>query len=403
MLTTDQKHSIGGFCDPQYLSVKKAFEENFISRGEIGASVSLMQGDKVVVDLWGGYLDADKSRPWEKDSLCTVWSLGKAVTAICALQLIEKNLMELDKPVADYWPEFASNGKSDITVRHLLSHRAGLPALQEPPPNRIWQNNALFIEMLGRQKAWWPAGEKHGYHVHTFASLVGELVKRISGQSLSDYCQENIAEPLGIDFYFSNDQHIDIKIADNIWEMLAAKDKSKTVNSAVSIPEDKDTRRQRLSYMPSLDFSEHHGINSRAWRSAEFPSTASHSNARSLARVFGALANNGIYIDPDGRTRELLQAETISMARQIEANDIDATIGKPTRFGLGFMLTSPERPWGPNPNCFGHYGNNGLLGFADPDAKIGFAYTMNRQGRAWRDPRNIALVDAVYENIEHRE
>lgn len=388
--------SVTGFCDDQYSAVKRAFEENFLSRDEVGASISIVCGDKVVVDLWGGHLDAAKTRLWEQSSLCSVWSLGKAVAALCALQLVDKNLIELDCPVADYWPEFSENGKNDITVRHLLSHRAGLPALQELPPNRIWQDNARFVEMLAKQKAWWPAGERHGYHVHTFASLVGELVRRVSGQSLSEYCQENIADPLGIDFFFSNDKFVDKRIADNIWEALSDNNDSKENLTEFNIPEDDQLRRQLLTYMPALDFDKNYGINSRAWRAADFPSTSSHSNGRSLARIFGMLANNGIYRDKSGETRSLLGAQTIRLARQIESNGVDATIGKPSRFGLGFMLTSPERPWGPNLNCFGHYGNNGLLGFADPDANIGFAYAMNRQGRAWRDPRNIALVDALY-------
>jgi CubicO group peptidase (beta-lactamase class C family) len=396
MFNKESQNSVAGFCDEQFFAVKKAFEENFSSREEVGASISVVYNDKIVVDLWGGHLDAEKKRPWAETSLCTVWSLGKAVTALCALQLVDKNLIELDNPVADYWPEFSNNDKNDITVRHLLSHRAGLPALQELPPSRIWQDNARFVEMLAKQKAWWPAGERHGYHVHTFASLVGELVRRVSGQPLSEYCQENVAEPLGIDFYFSNDELVDERIADNIWAALNDDNKAKNNLPEFDIPKDDQRRRQLFTYMPSLDFDKNHGINSRAWRAANFPSTSSHSNARSLARIFGVLANDGVYLDRNGETRSLLRAQTILAARQIEANDIDATIGKPTRFGLGFMLTSPERPWGPNPGCFGHYGNNGLLGFADPDANIGFAYTMNRQGRAWRDPRNIALVDALY-------
>ena len=396
MLSSESENSVGGFCDEQYSAVQRAFEENFLSRDEIGASVSIVCNNKVMVDLWGGHLDARKNRLWEADSLCSVWSLGKAVTALCALQLVEKNLIELDRPVADYWPEFSNNGKHDITVRHLLSHRAGLPALQELPPKRLWQDNERFVKMLADQKAWWPAGERHGYHVHTFASLVGELVKRVSGQNLNDYCQENVAKPLGIDFYFSNEKYIDDRIADNVWDALRVSGDANKDVPEPDIPEDEQLRRQLFTYMPSLDFDKDYGINSRAWRAADFPSTSAHSNARSLARIFGVLANDGIYNDKHGETRSLLRAETILMARQIESNDIDATIGKATRFGLGFMLTSPERPWGPNPHCFGHYGNNGLLGFSDPDANIGFSYTMNHQGRAWRDPRNIALVDALY-------
>lgn len=390
--------SVSGYCHPGFQSIRDVFAENFATRDDVGAAFALTYKGEFVVDLWGGFLDEAKTIPWPEDGLCTVWSLGKAVSAICALQLVERGLIELDGSVADYWPEFGCEGKSSITVRHLLSHQAGLPALQQIPPNDIWTDSRRFVKMLERQKPWWPSGTRHGYHVHTFATLVGELVRRVSGQSLTAYSNENISRPLGVEFYFSNEASIDNRIADNFWGVL--KNRPDLPINTADLPEDPDQRRRLLSYMPALSMDGELSINSRAWRGAQFPSTASQSNARSLSRIFGVLANGGCYVDASGKDSQLLKPDTIKAAYQIQVDGIDATIEKSTRFGLGFMLTSPQRPWGPNPHCFGHYGNNGLLGFADPDANLGFAYTMNNQGRAWRDPRNIALVDAVYSCLE---
>ena len=386
---------IDGFCDPKFTAIESAFANNFAQQGEIGAAVSVYQNNQKVVDLWAGHMDPQQQRPLSQQTLFTVWSLGKAVAALCVLRLIDAGKLDLHDPVAKHWPEFAQSGKAKITVAALLSHRAGLVAVDTTLDQRAWANWPSYVRALEQQRPWWPNAERHGYHVHTYGFLLGELLHRVDGRTIAQYLQDEISQPLGIDFYYGVDDSALARCADNI-PYIPPADQAPAVIDPVDVDTlSADERMRYLTYNnPAFSNEGEFGINSRAWRLAMFPSTNPQSDARSVAKIFSALANDG---QIDGI--RLLSPELIEQAIAIHADGIDAVMSRPTRFGLGFMLTMPERALGPNPRTFGHYGNAGLLGFADPDAKLSFCYTMNKQGRAWRDPRNIALVDALYASV----
>lgn len=388
--------TINGFCDPKFAAIESAFSQNFLDHGEVGAAVSVYQHNQKVVDLWAGHLDAQQQRPLSQQTLFTVWSLGKAVAALCVLRLVDAGKLQLDDTVAKHWPEFAQNGKAAITVAELLSHRAGLVAVDTPLPAGAWANWPLYVRALEQQKPWWLSGERHGYHVHTYGFLLGELLQRVDGRSIAQYLQDEICQPLDIDFFYGVPDSALGRIADNIPYIGPTQAATAAIDPSNLAALSDEQRMVDLTYNnPAFSDEGEFSLNSTRWRQAMFPSTSGQSDARSTAKIFSALANGG---EIDGV--QLLSPELIEQAIAISADGTDAVMSRPTRFGLGFMLTLPQRPLGPNPRTFGHYGNAGLLGFADPDANLSFCYTMNKQGRAWRDPRNIALVDALYDSVK---
>ncbi|HZQ38556.1 MAG TPA: serine hydrolase domain-containing protein [Dehalococcoidia bacterium] len=388
---------IGGFCEPRFARVETAFRENLIQRGDVGAAVAVTLAGKPVVDLWGGWLDERHERPWQSDSIVNVWSVGKAVAALCLLQQVERGRIELDAPVARYWPEFGQAGKDTLPVRFLLSHQAGLPAIAKPlPPGANLLSWETMTGALAEQPPWWEPGSRFGYHTNTFGFLVGELLRRVDGRRIGAYVREELGAAHGIDLLIGFGAEEDQRVA----EWIPYRAEPGEVSQRPWLERDPATLSgvelaRVLAYRNPPPHPDG-GVNSRLWRAAEYPSTNPHSNARALARLFGGLACGGT-ID----RRPLLATEIIAQANTIQADGEDAILGRPNRFGLGFQLTIPGvRPLGPGPHAFGHYGNGAVLGFADPDAGLGFGFVCNRAGRSWRDPRNIALVDAVYASLD---
>jgi CubicO group peptidase (beta-lactamase class C family) len=207
---------IEGTCDPKFNRVKDMFAENFEKRGEVGAAAAVMLDGKSVVDIWAGHADRDKTRPWTRDTLVNVYSTTKGVTAICAHSLADKGLLDIDAPVAKYWPEFAQAGKDKMPVRYLLSHRAGMAAVRKP-----LDDDALFkwdkmTTALAEQEPWWEPGTKHGYHALTFGYLVGEVIRRITGKTPGTYLRDELAGPLGLDLHIGLDAKNDARTGDMI-------------------------------------------------------------------------------------------------------------------------------------------------------------------------------------------
>ena len=333
-----------------------------------------------MVDLWGGHLDHSRSREWQPDTLVNVFSIGKAVTATCAHHLVERGLLDLDRPVADYWPEFAPAGKQDIPVHMLLSHRAGLPAIRDRLPEGAVFDWSAMTTALERQEPWWPPGSAHGYHVNTFGFLVGEVIRRVTGSTVGEYLQKHLARPLGLEFYFGLPAALESRVAPFL-----------SYGAAPPLGDPEGDERALMvahAYGNPSTLSGLGVVNTRRWREAEVPSTNGHSNARSVARLMGALARNAI-----------LGIETLARATQEHSHGEDLVLARPSRFGLGFQLTQPERPLGPSPRAFGHFGAGGSVGFADPDRRIGFGYTMGEMGPRWQNPKNRRLIDAVYAGI----
>ena len=378
---------IRGHCDARFAAVREAFTENFVSRGDVGASVAVYLDGKAVVDLWGGYADADRSQPWERDTIVNVMSTTKGMAAICALRLVEAGLLDLDAPVATYWPEFAKAGKDRVLVRHVLNHRAGLPAVRRPLSVEHWWDWEGMVREMEAQATWWPPGTRHGYHTYTFGWLVGELVRRVAGESLGSYFRRAVAGPLGVDFHVGLESADLPRVADALRPPPLPRGARSTIAEGLADPESMQAKSlNNPPWKVSL-------VNRQEWRRAEIPSANGHGNARALARVYGGLAQGGTL---DGVT--VLSPEAIQRAASVESEGMDAILGTPTRYGLGFQLNGAKGSYGPNTGAFGHGGMGGSLGFADPQAGLGFGYAMNQYllPSSAGDPRQRALIEALY-------
>jgi len=376
--------SIDGFCDARFSTLREAFAQNFASRGEPGAAIALCVGGRVVADLWGGWRDGTRTQPWQRDTLVNFFSVSKALCTIVALRLVERGAVALDAPVALVWPRFAQAGKSAITLRQILSHRAGLPAIGETLPEGAALDWTRMTEALAHQEPWWEPGAAHGYHVNTFGFLVGEIVRRVTGRTIGTVLREDIAGPLGADIHIGLAAREHHRVAEFLWPKAPA---------TAGMPTE-DERMRFNAYWNPPGISGGGWVNRPEWRLAEVPSTNGHGTARGVARVYAALAAGGTL---DGV--RILASETLDEATVEHSCGHDLINLRPSRFGLGFQLTQPERPLGPNPGAFGHFGAGGSLGFCDPQAGVAFGYVSNDMGPRWQNPRNKALLDAIYGSL----
>jgi len=381
---------VGGECARRFARVREAFEASFAT-GEVGAAVAVTLGAELVVDLWGGWRDGARSQPWQRDTLANVYSTTKGITAICANRLVDAGKLDLDAPVAEYWPEFAQAGKERIPVRWLLCHKAGVPALRKPIDVSAFYDWKRITSALAAEAPFWEPGTAHGYHAITYGFLVGEVLRRIDGRSLGAYFREELAGPLGIDFHVGCGPELDSRIA----EILPAPPSPPGVpNPFTAAARNPESLVGRVFANPSLGPG---AVNTRAWRAAELPAGNGHGDARGLARLYGALATGGVL---DGV--RVLSREQIARANTEQAFGPDQVLAPlHSRFGLGFMLTQPMIPFGPNPRSFGHPGAGGSIAFADPDTGLGFAYVMNQmQLGLGGDARGFRLVAEVYEALK---
>jgi CubicO group peptidase (beta-lactamase class C family) len=392
---SSESPEVQGRCEPAFESLRRALAEVIETGAEVGAALAVHVGKQPVVDLWAGHADSARTRPWDEHTIVNLYSVGKAVTAVCALRLVEGGALDLDSPVSRYWPEFAQAGKRHLPVRYLLTHQAALPAVFRPlPPGAVLQWDVM-TEALAAQEPWWEPGAGHGYHVNTYGFLIGEVVRRITGKSLGSYLRDEIAGPAGIDFFIGFGPELDARCADVIPprpgpDMEEARGLFEGDLAALA-----GLQRMRLgAYRNPPELSGLGVINSREWRAAEVPSTNGHGNARAVARLYAALAGDG---ELDGI--HILSPATIEMAMAEQVYGEDIVLQRPTRFGLGFQLTMPERQLGPGPRSFGHFGAGGSLGFADPDAHVAFAYAMNQGRGGWQHKHVRHLIDLVYEAL----
>jgi CubicO group peptidase (beta-lactamase class C family) len=383
---------VRGHCDPRFTRVRDAFAEILVSGAEVGAALAVCLDTRPVIDLWGGHADAARARPWERDTLVNLYSVGKAVSAVCALRLVEAGRLDLETPVARYWPEFAQANKGDIPVRWILTHQVALPAIARPLPSGAWRHWDVMTEALAAQAPWWEPGAGHGYHVNMQGFLVGELVRRITGTTYGTYLRESLAGPAGLDFFVGLTPALEARCAELVPRPASAEDAALRQALSADPATLSGLALMRVNaYRNPPEVSGTGVVNTHAWRAAEVPSTNGHGTARGVARLYAALAGDGTL---DGA--RILAPELIARACAPAADGDDIVLGRPTRFGLGFQLTMAERPLGPNPRAFGHFGAGGSLGFADPDAHVAFGYAMN-QGRAgWQHKHVRHLIDLVY-------
>jgi CubicO group peptidase (beta-lactamase class C family) len=366
---------VEGICEARFENVRTEFARNFTERGERGGAVAIWHRGAAVVDLWGGWSDVERTKAWQRDTLVNVFSVSKAMCAIACMWMVDRKLIDLDRAVAQYWPAFAANGKADVTVRQLLSHQAGLPAIRKPLPDGAAMDWDVIVEALAGQEPWWRPGTAHGYHVNTFGFLAGELVRHMAGCSIGTLLREQVARPLDADFFIGLTQSEHHRVSDFLWPGNPTKPE---------LPNDDALMRWNTYWNPP-GFSGSHWVNEARWRSAEVPSTNGHGNARGVAKIYAALIAGEILSDA---------AIAAATAQQVYGHDL--INDRPSRFGIGFQLTQPERPLGPNPGAFGHFGAGGSLGFCDPQAEIAFAYVTNDMGPRWQNPRNRALIEALY-------
>lgn len=378
---------VEGQCDERFAGVRAAFEENFRRRGELGAGVCVKVGGRIVVDLWGGWADAERTRPWERDTLVNVWSTSKGVLALGAHLLADRGLLNLDAPMASYWPEFAQAGKGAIRVREVLSHRAGLSGLREPiTPEELYDWKAV-TDRLAVMEPWWEPGSRFGYHVLTYGYLVGEIIRRVTGLLPGDFLQQELTGPLGIDFSIGLPAEYDTRVADLVQPPPADPAASAAFFSQLSP--------MALAGLvnPVITMDE---ANSRAWRGAQIPAANGHATARAIADLYGIFASRGVHGE-----QQILSAQAVDRARtgQGAGRDliIGAGLGHDIEFALGVCLSGPHGSYGPNPRAFGHDGFGGSCGLADPEAEISIGYAMNHMGgQTADDPRKMALVEAAY-------
>ena len=395
-----------GTCDRRYAEVRAEFERNFAERGEVGASVCVTVDGEPVVDLWGGTADPATDRAWERDTVTVVWSSTKGATALCAHMLAARGDLDFDAPVAHYWPEFAKNGKDAVTVRMLLNHQAGLAALREPIPENGLCDWDATVNALAEMQPLWEPGTTHGYHALVFGHLVGEVVRRITGRSLGTFFREEVAEPLGLDFWIGLPEEHDVRLAPVI-----AADPPAPGEPMPGFFMAAFTQPESIPYMVVM----HSGAllapgacNTRAVLGAEIPAANGVANGRSLAGMYRPLALGGEY----GGVRLVAEDAIPAMSDVASAVAKDATLGVPTRWANGFMKANDNHRLPPGENdsvllsedAFGHLGAGGSLGFADPRARLSFGYAMNKQGGGTGlEDRGQALVDAVYRALGYRQ
>jgi CubicO group peptidase (beta-lactamase class C family) len=382
---------IHGRVHPRFTRVRDAFAKEFADGNELGASLCLTAEGETVVDLWAGSQDREGRVPWQRDTLANVYSTTKGITAIAAHRLVDEGLLDLDAPVARYWPEFAQGGKQHLPVRYLLSHQAGLAAIAKPiAPETLYDWDAM-TRLLAEQKPWWEPGKAHGYHALTFGWLVGEVVRRIRGKQIGDVVRDEIAKPLGVEFEIGFGPALDARVAPlHQGPIHTPADGGPGMDLIQQIQANPEGLLARtFGNPPLLALSP----NTRAWRAAELAAANGHSNAFSLARIYGALANDGAI---DGV--RLLSREAIEHARAEQVQGKDQVLPLTTRLALGFFLPTDVEPLGPNPRAFGHGGAGGSFSMADPEHRLSFGYVMNlmHTGLWLVDPRPRRLLAAAY-------
>jgi CubicO group peptidase (beta-lactamase class C family) len=380
-----------GWTAPGFERVRAVFDEHFAAGLEVGASFAAYHRGRPVVDLWGGVADPATGRPWERDAIAVVYSTTKGVTAVCANRLVQEGRIDPDAPVARYWPEFAAEGKDDVPVDHLLSHRAGLPWVDEP----LTLEDALawepIVGALARQRPHWEPGTAHGYHAVTYGYLVGEVVRRVTGRTIGTWFRDEVAGPLGLDFWIGLPAEHEPRVARLVG--AGGEGSSEGGRSRASLAELLGPDSMLAKALTAGGAFGGGNFNDRAVHAAEIPAAGGIGDARSIARMYAACIG-----EVDGH--RLLSAERLADAttRRTEGPDI-VILDLDLQFGLGFIVPSSLVTLG-GPRAFGHFGMGGSAGWADPDAQLAFGYVMNRMelGLAG-DRRSYSLVEACYDAL----
>ncbi|HVO04267.1 MAG TPA: serine hydrolase domain-containing protein [Candidatus Cybelea sp.] len=368
-----------GICDPRFAGVREAFERHFADGLDHGGGVSVVVGGKTVADLWGGHADAAKTRPWREDTLVNIWSCTKGVVALAIALLVERRQLRYDAPVAKVWPQFAAKGKERITLDLVLSHQAGLNGLDVAMDEAGLCAWFPYADALGAMAPLWEPGTHCIYHALSYGHLAGEVLRRVDGRGVGGFVADEIARPLGADFFIGLPLAEDHRAA----EIIEGPRTSEWVTAVLATPFPHSCRNPTpVATAP----------NHRAWRAAQIPGGNGQATARALARIYGMLAAGGTL---DGK--RLIAPETIAEAIRPRFSGVDESFSLPAAFAAGFQIEDEPYAGLASSKTFGHSGWGGAYGFADPEAQVGFAYVTNLMlGFDDVDPRRRALIEAVY-------
>lgn len=387
-------YPLQGRYDPAYRAVVEAFIENFRVEDEVGAACSVVKNGRTVVDIWGGFANREQNQPWLEHSTVCMMSVAKGVTAIAFNMLIERGLIDVDAPVAQYWPEFAQNGKDKIKVRWLLDHTAAIPVLTTMPlwPGAMFDRES-YVDALAAQAPLWEPGTKAAYHVHNMGYLLGEVMKRVCGKSVSAFVRDEITGPLKAEY---NIGRLNPDEINNVVEVIPNMNARLFAAKDVEMPDNAEwdgTTLRPLAFRQNPIEPWHTTLNSAVWKSAEIASGNGHGNGRGVARIYGALANGGELEGVRLMTPAGIEAMIVEQHNQVEIMQ-----ERPYHQALGVLLNTAEAVYmGPNARSFGHHGIGGSIGFADPDAGIGFGYSINKMHAVGDNgPRARRLIDALF-------
>ncbi|HEY0649034.1 serine hydrolase domain-containing protein [Phenylobacterium sp.] len=372
--------SVQGVTHDRYAVVREAFQANLESGEDIGASFCATVEGETVVDLWGGWADPGKTRPWAADTIVNVYSTTKTMCALTALLVADRGLIDFDAPVAKYWPEFAANGKADVKVSHLMSHSAGLSGWKEKLVTEDLYDWEKMTSLLAAQAPYWAPGTAPGYHALTQGYLVGEVVRRVTGKSLGTVFRQEIAEPLGADFWIGLPASEDGRVAELI---------PPPPGQAVGDARNETDLQRNMSNNPGIDVS---ATKTRGWRGAEIPAAGGTGNARSVAEIHTILANGGV-----AKGKRFMSEAGCRKALELQVEGEDLILAGPARFGMGFGLSGGVVPL-PNPNSIYWGGYGGSLIIIDMDARTTFGYAMNKMaGTTQGDSRAFGLAMAMWQ------
>ncbi|MFC4033374.1 serine hydrolase domain-containing protein [Streptomyces polygonati] len=371
---------LNGTVSPSFEPVRDAVEDQLRGGAEVGLSLAVDVDGQQVVDLWGGHRDAARTRPWQRDTITNVWSITKTVTSLAAMLLVDAGELDVYAPVARYWPEFAANGKQDVKVRQLLSHTSGVSGLERPARLEDLYDVRAAAARMASQKPWWEPGTASGYHVLTYGHLIGELVHRLTGQSLRDFVHQHIARPLRADF------QIGLRAADaeRVADVIAP-----TIDFDPSTL-DHDSAAYRTFTGPSFSAD---AANTPAWRAADLGAANGHGNARSVAEILAPIARAGA-----SARGQLLKPDTIGLIFDEQSNGVDLVNGLHLRWGIGYALADRRTlPWIPDGRIAFWGGWGGSMAIMDLDRRMTISYVMNTMGAdILGSHRAAAYTTAIY-------
>ena len=371
---------IHGECDPQFSKVKETFEKLYREDREIGSCFAVYKDGNPLVDLWGGFQDKDKTKPWQKDNLVTVYSTTKGVAAFCIALAMEKGLLKYEEKVSTYWPEFASNGKEDITIGMLMSHQAGICSPETRNVDDYYNQNLMAEKLAGMTPIWEP-GTASGYHSMTFGWLTSELILRVTGKSLGTFFREEVGDRHEIDFFIGLPESEDHRVAELVPFDIVRNEYSEQEQVELT-----DAQKSQRNSAGTLDIQ-----NTKAWRQAEIPSANGQGNAGGLAKLYSLIV-------PEDNSLKLLKDDTVNQMTTMQIEGRDLVLAVQVRWGVGFILNKHKIIYGPVEGAFGHSGYGGSCAFGDPENKIGVSYVMNRMLDNFNaDGRSIELINATYD------